>query len=241
MGDRADAVAPPGPEAATRAPAAKMGQDDIAQQLKAALDSLEGLPKGDRRREWALMDLSKTITVWAKLHNRKHVNESLLQHRPFLINFYIPLFLEVLPYAKAKWTTMRNHLDKAIEKEVAVLDAAKQQSETATEEFARRDAEAAAETARERVDLLRDTRTMAAATTAATCPVVPGNATVDAVGLDATGEPVLVAGDVRAATLEAVGALTEGDASETGRSLKKYEDVDAVSYTHLTLPTIYSV
>ena len=76
--------------------------------------------------EWvqilAALNLDNIIIACPKLHIRKHVSESILQHRPFLKNFFIPLFQNILPYAKAKWAAVDKSLRTHIELKNLVSD-----------------------------------------------------------------------------------------------------------------------
>jgi hypothetical protein len=102
-------------------------------------------------KELLQLNISNIANVWAKLHNRKHVSESIIQHRWFLNNFFVPLFSNVLPYAKAKWAKYRSQLTKelAVAKEL-VKEAADRAADAAnpTDQEEATDAqEAAQETA----------------------------------------------------------------------------------------------
>ena len=58
------------------------------------------------------LDTSRIIIMPAKLHVRKHISESILQHKSFLKHFFGPLFGEILPYAKEKWKALKKvHTD----------------------------------------------------------------------------------------------------------------------------------
>ena len=91
-------------------------------------------------------NLNNIIDIPPKLHIRKHVSESILQYVPFLLNIFIPLFTEILPYAKKKWQKIENDLAKVIsqaeknaEAAAAVLEDA--DADPATKMQAQRDVE----------------------------------------------------------------------------------------------------
>ena len=54
--------------------------------------------------------MGNCVLALPELHTRKNVFESVLRYRPFLLNILIPLWIDVVPYAKKKWEAVRAEL-----------------------------------------------------------------------------------------------------------------------------------
>lgn len=116
-----------------------------------------GLPTVDaleeEGEEWVARlqrtNLDNMFLVPPKLHNQKHLAESLLQHKTYLLQVFVPLLTTVLPYASKKW----NEVDRKLRRELdanaaaaacAAAAAAAEEAETCGGALAEKEREAEA-------------------------------------------------------------------------------------------------
>ena len=77
------------------------------------------------------INLSGAVVMPTKLHNRKHVSESIIQHKTFMRNFFCPLFLKILPYAKSKYSEIKKRLEGEYEEALRAMREADEQAAAA--------------------------------------------------------------------------------------------------------------
>jgi hypothetical protein len=109
------------------------GSDGTGDQDESSGEEGEGAEEVDWKEVLRGLDIDRIITMMSQLHNRKHISESILQHRTFIKNFFVPLFSAVLPYAKQKWRSIKTKLEKELEEALYKEKEARELLESADE------------------------------------------------------------------------------------------------------------